>query len=129
MNSPIWTCFFLSPTQAIYWAERKELEMPLVQLNGFDFCWMSWMAGLAISSFTILRVTQLWSRLPTQGVGSPFLETFKTQWDLVLSNLLLEQVGDTESWNYNGLGWKGPWSSSSSTALPWTGLNIQHLIL
>lgn len=54
-----------------------------------------------------------------QGVGSPFLETFKTQWDLVLSNLLLEQVGDTESWNYNGLGWKGPWSSSSSTALPW----------
>lgn len=105
----IWTVqcrhAFFCVSHTSYLLGRKEREgkipkeMPSLQFSGFVFCWMSWMAGLAISSFSILRVIQLWSRLPTQGVGSPFLETFKIN-GTVLSNLFLEQIGDTESQSY-----------------------------
>lgn len=35
-----------------------------------------------------MRVVEHWNRLPTKVVESPFLETFKTQLDTDLSNLL-----------------------------------------
>ena len=38
--------------------------------------------------FFIIRVVRHWSRLPRDGVGSPFLETLKVRLDGALSNLM-----------------------------------------
>lgn len=80
--------FLVSHTgQDTHWSGRKELEMLLLQLDGFGFCQELRIVRSAPSSFVMVGVVQHWSRLPRQDVESPCLETFKTQQNSALSAL------------------------------------------
>ena len=67
------------------------------------------------NKFFTVRVVRHWDRLPRDLVDVPLLRMFKAILDGALSNTVL---WDSHTESQNGLGWKGPLRSPSSTPHP-----------